>query len=68
MNDQNNAPSFENTAFEDAFTELDSIVTRLESGELSLAESVALYERGRALAARCQALLDEAELRVNQLG
>lgn len=54
-------------SFENAFDELDSIVARLESGELTLEESVGLYERGRKLSAHCQTLLDKAELRVSQL-
>jgi exodeoxyribonuclease VII small subunit len=53
--------------FEQAFEELNAIVQQLESGELALEESVTLYQRGRALSARCQSLLDRAELRVNQL-
>ena len=53
--------------FETAFAELQQIVTQLESGTLPLDDSVALYERGRTLSAQCQALLDQAELRVTQL-
>lgn len=54
-------------SFEAAFEELDNLVAQLESGELSLEESVALYERGRLLSSHCQALLDRAELRVRQI-
>jgi exodeoxyribonuclease VII small subunit len=54
-------------SFEAAFEELETIVAKLESGELTLEESVTLFERGRKLSAHCQALLDKAELRVNQL-
>ncbi|MDP9313462.1 MAG: exodeoxyribonuclease VII small subunit [Chloroflexota bacterium] len=46
---------------------LQQVVARLETGELPLAEAVALYEEGVALAARCQQLLEAAELRVQQL-
>lgn len=53
--------------FESAFTQLNEAVRQLEGGELSLEESVALYESGRALAERCQKLLDTAELRVRRL-
>lgn len=59
--------SFSDLSFEAAFEELEMIVARLESGELSLEESVTLFERGRTLSALCQSLLDKAELRVNQL-
>ena len=54
-------------SFETAFEELETIIERLDSGELPLDESVSLYERGRQLATRCQTLLDEAELRVQKL-
>jgi exodeoxyribonuclease VII small subunit len=55
-------------SFEQAFATLQEVVTQLESGELSLEQSVALYELGRTLSARCQTLLDAAELRVKQVG
>jgi exodeoxyribonuclease VII small subunit len=42
-------------------------VERLESGELSLEQSLALYEEGVAMARRGQALLDQAEKRVELL-
>jgi exodeoxyribonuclease VII small subunit len=54
-------------SFEAAYAELETIIGRLESGELSLEESVELFERGRMLSDHCQTLLDKAELRVNQL-
>jgi exodeoxyribonuclease VII small subunit len=53
--------------FELAYAELEEIITRLDSGDLPLDESVTLFERGRKLAQYCQNLLDSAELRVNQL-
>lgn len=60
-------PSPTNLTFEQAFTELEEIVSRLESAELSLDDSIALFERGQALAAQCAKLLDAAELKVKQL-
>lgn len=54
-------------SFEAAFTELDETVQRLEAGELTLEESLALFERGQALATYCQKQLDTAELKVQQL-
>lgn len=53
--------------FEEAYTELEALVRQLENGDQPLAESVALYERGRLLAAHCQRLLEVAELRVTQV-
>ena len=51
-------------SYEEAYEELEALVARMESGELPLEKSVALYERGQRLAAHCQALLEEAELKV----
>lgn len=53
--------------FEQAFQRLDDIVQRLEQGDLTLEESLALYEEGMTLAAQCNDWLDKAELRVRQL-
>ena len=53
--------------FEDALAELENIVARLESGELTLEETLTLYERGQELAAWCNKMLDEAELRLEKL-
>ena len=54
-------------SFEAAYEALETIIAKLESGDLPLEDSVALFERGRALSDHCQSLLDKAELRVNQL-
>lgn len=53
--------------YEQAFEELETLVERLESGELALEESLALFERGQALSARCSELLEQAELKLRQL-
>ncbi len=53
--------------YESAFSELETIVTALESEQPSLQDAMQLFERGQALAQRCVALLDTAELRVRQL-
>jgi len=68
MAEQRTKPeSIPETSFEAAFAELEAVVQRLEEGELSLEESISLYERGQALARLCQERLDQAELRVEQL-
>ena len=54
-------------SFENALEELENIVAKLESGDLTLEESVTVFERGRKLSDYCQEILDKAELRVNQL-
>ena len=53
--------------FEDALLELEQTVAQLESGNLTLEASLSLFERGQRLAVRCGRLLDEAQLRVEQL-
>ena len=53
--------------FEKAIDELESIVKRLEEGKVPLEESVAIYERGEALKARCEELLRAAEARVEKI-
>ena len=54
-------------SFEEAFAELEETVRQLEEGGLTLDQSLKLFERGQALAARCNVQLDEAELKVRQL-
>ncbi|NAZ36843.1 exodeoxyribonuclease VII small subunit [Rubellimicrobium sp. CFH 75288] len=61
------ASDLESLSFEEALTELESVVTRLERGDVALEESIALYERGARLRAHCQKKLDEAEERVNRI-
>lgn len=53
--------------FERAIEELESIVKRLEDGKVPLEESVAIYERGEVLKARCDELLRQAEARVEKI-
>jgi exodeoxyribonuclease VII small subunit len=55
------------TTYEQAFTELEDIVEKLNSGELPLQDTVTLYTRGKELAAFCQKLLDTAELGISKL-
>ncbi len=53
--------------FEAGYAELEQVVPRLQEGGLTLEESLALFERGMALARRCSEQLERAELRVRQL-
>ncbi len=57
----------ENLSFEQAFAELEETVRKLEAGGLTLEESLALFERGQALATHCGTQLDETELKIKQL-
>ena len=54
-------------SFEQAFRDLETTVQRLEAGDLTLEEAIALYEQGMRLAQRCNDALDAAELPVEQL-
>jgi exodeoxyribonuclease VII small subunit len=66
MNPEHPLP-VEEMSYEQAFTSLEDIVSLLETEKHSLEQSMALFERGQALAARCAALLDQAELKVQRL-
>ncbi len=54
-------------SFEQALAELTQLVEKLESGQLSLEDSVAAFETGVKLSRRCEALLDSAEQRLQTL-
>ncbi|MGH2543034.1 MAG: exodeoxyribonuclease VII small subunit [Ardenticatenaceae bacterium] len=57
----------EGLSFEEAYSELETVVARLEEGATTLEEALQLYERGTTLAQHCTTLLNSAELRVSQL-
>jgi len=61
------APAIDTLSFDDALVELQRTVGELETGGQPLEAAIALYERGVALQARCEQLLADAELRVQQL-
>ena len=60
-------PAVEDLSFEDALKELERIVGHLESGDATLDESIALYERGDRLRARCAERLDAAQARIEAI-
>lgn len=53
--------------FEALFARLETVARQLEEGNLSLEQSVALYEEGMHLAQRCQGLLRQVEQRIERL-
>jgi len=53
--------------FEAAIAELETIVKKLEEGDLALEQSLQLYERGVQLSRFCHARLEEAERRIEIL-
>lgn len=54
-------------SFEDALSELEQIVKRLEEGKIRLDEAIASYERGAALKNHCESKLREAQAKVEKI-
>ena len=54
-------------SFEEALSQLDETVDALESGSLTLAQSMAMYERGMKLARVCNEMLTSAEMRITRI-
>ena len=54
-------------SFEQAVSELENIVARLERGDVPLDQSIEIYERGEALKKHCEALLSAAEARIEKI-
>ena len=59
--------SIEELTYEEAFRELEAVVAALEEEQKPLDESLALFERGQALMRHCASLLEQADLKVQQL-
>lgn len=55
------------SSFEQLYTELETTIDKLEAGNLSLDDALVLYERGIDLAKQCAAMLDRAELKIQEL-
>ena len=53
--------------FEEALKELEETVKKLETGDTTLEEAMALFERGVHLTKNCRKLLDEAQLKVKKI-
>ena len=56
-----------NLTFEQALAQLEQIVQRLEKGQVDLEDSIAIYEKGTALKAHCEAKLKDAEARIEKI-
>ncbi|WP_414903133.1 exodeoxyribonuclease VII small subunit [Sphingomonas flavalba] len=61
------ADSTADLSFEDALKRLETIVAQLESGDVPLDRSIALYAEGDKLRARCEQRLAEAQARIDQI-
>ena len=64
MTDQ---PDIAALSFEDALRELERIVGQLETGDVPLDQAITLYETGDKLRRQCQARLDAAQARIEQV-
>jgi len=58
-------PDIKNLSYEQARDELISIVAQLEGGQIGLEDSMALWQRGEALATHCNTWLDGAEAKLS---
>lgn len=61
------APKTDEMTFEQALKALEQVVQQLESGDVPLDDSIALYERGEKLRSLCQARLDSAQARIESI-
>jgi exodeoxyribonuclease VII small subunit len=54
-------------SFEEALKRLETVVSRLESGDATLDEAITLYTEGDALRAQCEARLKDAQMRIEKI-
>jgi exodeoxyribonuclease VII small subunit len=59
--------SAQDLSYEQALAELEALLSTLEGESRDLEGTMAMFERGKALIARCQELLEKADLKVKQL-
>ena len=64
---QENMSEMERPSFEQALKELEGIVQRLEQEEVSLEESIELYQKGVKLSKKCSEILEKAELKIKEV-
>lgn len=57
----------ERPGFEEALKELESIVSKLEDDDITLEDSVSLYEKGLKLSRFCTEILEQAELKIEEV-
>ena len=60
-------PDIKALSFEDAMTELEAIVRRLEEGKGKLDDAIGSYERGTLLRRHCEAKLAEAQAKIDRI-
>ena len=62
-----NSKSMENFTFEQALSELEKIVSKIDTGQEDLASAVASFERGVLLKKHCEDLLKSAKLKIDKI-
>lgn len=62
-----NDKEIENLSYEQAITELDTIINNIENNNVKLTDSISLYERGTKLKKHCENILNTAKLTVDKL-
>ena len=67
MADDKIPPDVARLSFEDALSELETIVRRLEDGKGELDQAIKTYERGAQLKRHCEAKLQEAQIKVEKV-
>jgi exodeoxyribonuclease VII small subunit len=67
MAKQTDRADLKDMSFEQALKELETIVDRLEKGDVELEASILIYERGEALKSHCETLLRKAEAKVEKI-
>ena len=67
MSDTDKTADIAALSFEEAMAALEQVVARLESGQVSLEDSIDLYTRGTALKAHCEAKLKGAQARIEKI-
>jgi exodeoxyribonuclease VII small subunit len=67
MSDPGESADIAAMTFEDALSELEQIVRRLEAGQVKLDEAIQCYERGAQLKRHCEQKLNEAQQRVERI-
>ena len=64
---ESEGPAIGEMSFEEAMSELEDVVQKLEQGKVSLEDSITLYERGSKLKLHCQEKLKAAEEKVRMI-
>ena len=60
-------PALDTLGFEAALAELETIVKDLETGKVSLEDSIVAYERGMVLKAHCESKLRDAQMKIEKI-